>query len=258
MKPLLVLDVGNTSIGVGLFRGRRLERRARVPTHGHPSSGDLTAQIAAALGGCNGVAAAVIASVVPPLDRPLQAAVRRRWGCRPVCVGPRSPLGLKLKVREPLGVGADRLVNALGAWRMTGGAAVVVDMGTAMTFDCVSAAGEFLGGAILPGPRLAAEALAEKTAKLPLIMPARPLRVIGRSTRECLQAGLYHGTVGMIRHVLELTLRELRPARPALLWTGGYARLFRRDLPPGGRWEPDLTLRGLRFAYDCVSGEGTS
>ncbi|MDE2290573.1 MAG: type III pantothenate kinase, partial [Elusimicrobia bacterium] len=174
------------------------------------------------------------------------------WGVRALEAGPGSPLGLRLAVRTPREVGADRVLNALAARELYGAPAVVVDFGTATTFDCLSRRGDYLGGAILPGPRLAAKALALHTAKLPEVDIAPTRRVIGRDTVECIQAGLYWGYVGMIEGLLRRTLRELKAPRAKVLLTGGLAPLFAAGIP-GARHVPSLTLEGLRLAYERLN-----
>lgn len=240
---LLALDVGNTNVTAGLYAGRRLLSQWRHETRA--AAGELAT---AARRHKARVDAVVIGSVVPQVDAKLRAAVRRSFGVEPVFVTPRSALGLKLRVKTPSQVGADRILNALAARELFGAPAVVIDFGTATTFDVLSRAGDYLGGAILPGPKLAAVILHEKTAKLPLVPVAKPKRVIGRDTVECIQAGLYFGYLGMIEKVLTLTLREL-DARATVIATGGLARLFLPDLR-GVEHAPDLTLDGLRIAYE--------
>ncbi len=248
---LLALDVGNTNVTVGVFAGPRIVARTRVESSAALRPGVLERR----LKGFGKVEAVIYGSVVPALDRRLERAVKDIFGCRAVRVGPQSRLGIRLRVDKPRQVGADRLLNALAAHRLARGAAVVVDFGTATTFDCVARSGDYLGGAILPGPRMAARALAEGTAKLPLVAVRRPRRVVGKNTEECIAAGVYYGYLGMIEKILALTLRELAPAKPKLIATGGLAALFARDLPKGMTQEPDLTLQGLRAAYDILSGK---
>lgn len=175
----------------------------------------------------------------------------------PYVVGPRSPLGLKLRVEEPDQVGADRLLNALAAWRLYGGPAVVLDFGTATTLDCLSARGEYLGGAILVGPELMARALSEHTARLPQVDLAKPRRYVAKNTVECIQVGLYHGYLGMLESILSATLREMRAPKALVLATGGLAELYAPAVKRVRRVVPDLTLQGLRLAYELCRGKGS-
>ncbi len=252
---LLALDAGNTNITVGVFDGRKLVTQWR---HLSASPEALDRLLVDQARRRNlSIDACVYGSVVPTLDPVIERAVRARFGIPARAVTPRSKLGIPLRVRRPGQVGADRLLNALAAHERSGGcAAVVLDFGTATTFDCVAEDGGYLGGAILLGPNLAAEALHRRTAKLPLVPVAKPKRVIGRDTVECIEAGLYFGYLGMIENVLERTVDEMRKMghdRPRLLATGGLAHLFKGDLPKKMEVAPDLTLEGLRIAHERMS-----
>jgi type III pantothenate kinase len=248
---LLVADVGNTSTTFGLFRGRRLLRQWRHATESGRTGARYVAQLKRHLGK-NKPTACVFGSVVPQLDRPLKTAVKRATGLTAIAITPRSKLGFKLKVDRPREVGADRVLNTLAALELYGKPAIVLDFGTATTFDCISRGGDYIGGAILLGPDLAAKALNRHTAKLPQVRMAKTRRVIGRNTVECIQAGLYHGYLGMVQHVLKASIRELG-GRPKVIATGGLARLFAKDLVEVQAVEPDLTLHGLRLAYAKVA-----
>ncbi|MBI5882023.1 MAG: type III pantothenate kinase [Elusimicrobia bacterium] len=256
---LLAVDAGNTSLTAGLFRGTRLVRQGRLATATALERGELGARLAACvgLGSLRGPMAAIFASVVPALDRKLANAAADRFRCPVFAVTPSSPLGLPLRVRTPREVGADRIVNALAARELVGAPAVVVDIGTAVTVDCVTARGEYAGGAIMPGPGTAAEALRDRTAKLPYVEPERATRAIGKDTSECIRAGLYFGCLGMIREVVERTLAEMGGGRIRIILTGGYAPLYQRGLGPEFCIMPDLTLQGLMLAHGILAGGGT-
>ncbi|MFI5360557.1 MAG: type III pantothenate kinase [Elusimicrobiota bacterium] len=248
---LLAVDVGNTNLTVGAFAGDRLVRRWRIETDPRRGAEWYARALKRPFRKLPGLPdSAVFGSVVPKLDKTLAAAIVRAFGVKPVAVGPRSRLGLKLKVKTPGEVGADRILNALALRAMVGVPAIAIDFGTATTFDCVDAAGDYIGGAILLGPNSAARALHEFTAQLPLVKIRKPATAIGRDTVSCLEAGLYFGYVGMIREVLARTMAEMG-GRPSVVATGGLAPLFIDDLP-GVRREPDLTLHGLRFAHDIL------
>ncbi len=243
---LLTADAGNTNITLGLFRGERLAAVGRVETHPLRGAAAYAGEIAAFCRG-RAVDGFVFGTVVPAL-RPGLLAAASALGTKAVEVGPSSRLGLRLAVRTPRQVGADRILNALAARALYGTPAIVVDFGTATTFDCVSRRGDYLGGAILPGPRLAAKALSLHTAKLPEVPIAATRHVIGKDTVECIQAGLYWGYLGMIERVLKETRREMKAPRACVVLTGGLASLFARRLP-GCIHAPNLTLDGLRLAY---------
>jgi len=244
-QTLLVIDAGNTNLTFGLYRGERLARRSRMESVPAPAPSALSRRIAS-FGKIDAIA---IASVVPSLDARLGKAARAACGQAPFELTPRSRLGIRLLVDTPNSVGADRLANALAAHRAARGPAIVVDFGTATTFDCVDGRGDYLGGARLPGPGVASRALSLKAEKLPEI-PIRPMRrVIGKNTVECLQAGLYFGYLGMIDRVLEETIREMGGKKPpAVLVTGGLGRLFCGALRRPAVYLANLTLEGIRLA----------
>jgi type III pantothenate kinase len=193
---------------------------------------------------------AVYASVVPAFNGRLESALRAACGARVLAVDARSPLGLTLQVKAPGQVGADRILNALALKARGGGPAIAIDIGTAITFDCLDRESRFIGGAILAGPGSCARALHEFTAQLPLIAPKKAARAIGRDTASALESGLYFGAIGMIREMLRRTKAELG-GRPAVVVTGGLAALFVRDIPKA-ELAPDLTLQGLRQAYEIL------
>lgn len=250
---LLAVDVGNTNLTVGVFAGDRLVRQWRLETGLRRSSDWYAKALRCPFRKINGLPeSSVVASVVPQLDAVLASAIRKAFGLEAFFVTPSSPLGLRLKVRTPSQVGADRILNALALRDLFKGPSIAIDFGTATTFDCVDASGAYIGGAILLGPNSAARAMHEFTAKLPLVAVRKPRAVIGKDTEECLQSGLYFGYLGMIREVLERTRREMG-GRVPVVTTGGLAPLFLGDLP-GLRHEPDLTLRGLRRAAELISG----
>ena len=252
---LLALDVGNTNVTLGAFQGERLLRTWRLATDGNKTADEYGVALKALWSPELGkIENAIYGSVVPELNRSIETALKLYLGATAVPVTYKSKLGIALKVDKPAEVGVDRILNALAVYRLYGAPAVVVDFGTATTFDCVSARGWYLGGAILPGPRLAARALKEHTAQLPEVAVAKPKRVVGKNTVECIQAGVYYGYVGMIERVLKETLREMNPRNPRavkVISTGGLASLFTAELS-GIAQVPDLTLQGLRLAYEAL------
>ncbi len=250
---LLAVDVGNTSVTIGAFERRRLLARWEYPSSQKLSLKDWVENFSqGARKKRVTVDAAVFGSVVPPLDFKIHKAIEKAFGVSPMQVSARSPLGLRFKVKNSDEVGADRILNALAAKEIHGLPAIVIDFGTATTFDCVSADSVYLGGAILAGPNMTAWALKEKTAKLPLVEVKKPKRALGKDTIECIQAGLYFGYLGMIEKILDLSLKEMRipKARTRLIATGGLSHLFKKDLPGDVLFAPNLTLEGLRIAWE--------
>lgn len=248
---LLAVDVGNTNLTVAAMKGGRLVRRWRLETAlRRPASWYARALSCPFRKVGERPTAAIYGSVVPPLDAKIEAAIRSAFGLKALAVTPRSPLGFKLKVRQPLQVGADRILNALALRRLYKTPAIAIDFGTATTFDCVDRNGDYVGGAILLGPNSAARALHEFTAKLPLVKVAEPRSAIGKDTEECIQAGLYYGYLGMVKEVLARSRGELGGS-PRVVATGGLAPLFLSGLP-GAAHAPDLTLLGLSYAAEIL------
>lgn len=250
---LLCLDVGNSHIHGGVFDGDELLVQFRRSTHPIGSSDELGLFLRAVLreNGCDpqAINGAAICSVVPPVAYPLRSAIVKYFRLEPLIVQPGVKTGLKIKYRNPLEVGPDRIANAIAATHLwPGKSTLLIDCGTATTFDAISAEREYLGGAIVPGLSISAEALSGKTARLPTVEIQRPASALGRSTVESIQSGLYHGTVGAIRHLTaELQREAFGGARPLIIGTGGFSRLFERE-QLFDEIIPDLVLRGLRFA----------
>lgn len=250
---LLCLDVGNTQIHGGVFAGDALKLQFRKSTHPLGSSDELGVFFAAVLRE-NGVepreiAQVAICSVVPPAAYALRAASVKYFRAEPFVLQAGVKTGLKIRYRNPAEVGADRVANAIAATqRHPGRDAIVVDCGTATTFDVVTAGGDYLGGAIMPGVGLSAEMLSARTAKLPAVEIARPEAALGRTSVESIQSGLYHGHAGAIRHLLAtLAAESFGGAKPVVVGTGGFARMFEAERL-FDEVVPELVLLGLRHA----------
>jgi type III pantothenate kinase len=249
---LLALDVGNTHTTIGVFRGGEILRRWRLSTVRERTVdevGILLRQLCEWAeippGDISGV---VIGSVVPPLDPSLRAAVSSYLHAQPLFVAPGIKSGMPLKVETPLELGADRLCNSVAAFAEHGGPCVVVDFGTASTWDVVSQKGEFLGGVIAPGLEIAAEALFSRAAKLPRIELAAPPRVIGKGTVDSMQAGLVYGYVGLVEGLTGRVLAELGGG--TVVATGGLAPVIARYTKIFDVVDDDLTLKGLRLLWE--------
>ncbi len=250
---LLCIDVGNTQIHGAVFTGGSVGTQFRKSTHPFGSSDELGLFFRSALRE-NGaeprdVSEVAVCCVVPAALYDLKGAVEKYFGIRPFVLQAGVKTGLKIRYRNPLEVGADRIAGAIGAVeRHPARDLIVVDCGTATTFDVVSAAGDYLGGAILPGVAVAAESLASRTAKLPRVEIAVPEAALGRTTSESIQAGIFHGHVGAIRQLVDRLTAEAFPvARPVVIGTGGFARLF-ADERLFDEVVPELVLLGLRRA----------
>lgn len=250
---LLCLDIGNTQLHGGVFAGDALKLQFRKSTHPLGSSDELGVFFAAVLRE-NGVepreiAQVAICSVVPPAAYALRAASVKYFRAEPFVLQAGVKTGLKIRYRNPAEVGADRVANAIAATqRHPGRDAIVVDCGTATTFDVVTAGGDYLGGAIMPGVGLSAEMLSARTAKLPAVEIARPEAALGRASVESIQSGLYHGHTGAIRHLLTtLAAESFGGAKPVVVGTGGFARMFEAERL-FDEVVPELVLLGLRHA----------
>ena len=257
---LLCLDIGNTQIHGGVFDGDALRLQFRKSTQPLGSSDELGIFFVSVLRE-NGVYPrsvdrVALCSVVPAALHSLRGASRKYFRSEPFVLQAGVKTGLKVRYRNPLEVGADRIAGAIAAARRQPGRnLIVVDCGTATTFDVVTAGGDYLGGVILPGVGVSAETLASRTAKLPRVEIARPESVLGRSTVESIQSGLYHGHSGAIRHlVAELTREVFGGQRPHVVGTGGFARMFEEERL-FDEVVPELVLEGLRQA-EMLNSEG--
>ena len=250
---LLVMDLGNTNTVLGVYDGERLVAHWRLSTvrdRTVDEYGILARNLLAfASIDVTAIDGMIIASVVPPLDSVLEAMAITYFKIKPLFVEPGVKTGMPILYDNPLEVGADRIVNGVAAYARAAGAVIVVDFGTATTFDAISSRGEYLGGAIAPGLRISAEALFQRAARLPRVDIRRPPRVIGKNTTHSLQAGLFHGYTGLVSGILARVRQEIgEPARS--IGTGGLIEPLREELIQIlDEVDPNLTLEGLRILY---------
>jgi type III pantothenate kinase len=260
---LLAVDIGNTNVSLGVFRAGRLVATRRAATAARATADELDLLLDGLLRldelAFGDVGSICCASVVPALTDALEQVAARRE--RPLVIATAGTIPIPVRVDRPEQVGADRLVNALAAHRLHGSPAVVVDFGTATTFDCVAADGAYVGGAIAPGLELGLEALAARTAKLPRIELRAPDRAIGRDTVSAMQSGTVFGYQALVSGLLARIRRELAdangiaPADVKAILTGGLsAAPWVRSLDGINAIDPDLTLRGLAILHAEVTG----
>jgi type III pantothenate kinase len=250
---LLAIDVGNTNIVYGLFDGTRLSHQFRVETSRGRTSDEYAVVVRQLLAmrdvAASDVKAAIVASVVPALTEPMLELVRRGFGLEALVVGPGIKTGMSILYENPREVGADRIVNAVAAYERWPQGAIVVDFGTATTFDVITARGEYAGGVIAPGLSVSADALYQATAKLPRVEIVRPATVIGRNTVASMQSGLVFGYAGLVDAIVGRIRGEIDFA-PRVVGTGGLAPLVAREAHTIDECDDMLTLQGLAILYD--------
>ena len=255
---LLAIDVGNTHTVLGLFDGADLVEHWRIATEAHRTADEIAVVLRGLLDqhpapGGHDIHGIALCSTVPAVLHEMRDMCRRYYGDVPsVFVEPGVRTGVPVLTDNPKEVGTDRIVNALAAVAMFGGPCVVVDFGTATTFDAVSAKGEYLGGAIAPGIEVSVEALGARGAQLRRVELARPRSVIGRNTVEALQAGILYGFAGQVDGVVDRMVAELsdEPESVTVVATGGLAPLVLEESTSIDLYEPWLTLLGLRLVFE--------
>lgn len=256
---LLAIDVGNTNTVLGLYRLATAEAPSvqmhcwRIATPVRRTVDELR-MVVSTLFSMDGVditsvTGVAVSSVVPPIDSLFRGVIERLFAIKPLFVEPGVKTGLPVLTDNPAEVGADRIVNCVAAFEKFGGPCIVVDLGTATTFDAISARGEFLGGAIAPGLGISAEALFSSAARLSRVNIRKPTKVIGTGTVDNIQIGLFYGYVGLIDGICERMLAELGPDTKVVA-TGGYAQLVAESSRTIRMVDDNLTLDGVRMIYE--------
>jgi type III pantothenate kinase len=250
---LLVIDVGNTNTVVGVFAGKELRAQWRLSTNRRQTADEFGVFIRNLfmLDGIqpDSITGIIIASVVPPLNFALEEMSTRYFRHTAVFLGPGTRTGMAIHYDNPQEVGADRIANSVAAFEKYGGPCVVVDFGTAITFDAISEKGEYLGGVIAPGLGISSEALFQHAARLPRVEIREPQRVIGTNTVVSMQSGLFYGAVGMMDGILDRMCATLG-ARTKVIATGGHASLVAGASKYQIPVDASLTLDGLRIVYE--------
>lgn len=250
---LLAFDVGNTNTVIGCFKGDTLVEVIRLKTDADRTVDEYSALIFPLLerrfGAPPEIKDAIISSVVPSVIGDIQRLLDRELNLKAIVVGAGIKTGISIRVKEPAAVGADRIVNSFAIKQIYGYPSIVIDFGTATSFDVVNSAGDYEGGIIAPGVQISLDALVRRTAKLPRIKLEWPQAVIGRNTEEAMQSGVVIGYQCLIEGLLAKLTQELGQPK-AVVATGGLGRLFAEKIPAITAYEPDLTLRGLSLIYN--------
>ena len=252
---LLAVDIGNTNTVLGVFDRDKLKDFFRVSTKHSLTVDDCGLLINQLLKeNKKGIKGMIICSVVPYLTSVYQEMSQKYLQVEPVIVSTRLPLGIKVLYDNPSQVGADRLANAVAAYQIYGGPAIVVDLGTATTFDVVSEKGEYLGGAIAPGLEGSISILVQKAAQLSKIDLKKPKDVIGKSTEESLRSGIFYGTLGQIDTIVKRIKKKLA-GKVKVIATGGLAPLIASESETIKETDPGLTLKGLNIIYKRIKAK---
>jgi type III pantothenate kinase len=251
-KYLLAVDVSNTHTKIGVYNGDRLVRHWRVRTE-HERTADEYGVLLLGLFGAAGasvseIGGVIVASVVPPMNSTIDELARTYFGHEPMHVGPGIKTGMPILYDNPKEVGADRIVNSVAAYERYKEACIVVDFGTATTFDCVSKRGEYLGGVITPGLGIALDALCAKTAKLPKVELVKPPKVVGKTTVHAIQAGAIYGYVALVDGLVDRIRGEIG-AGARVIATGGFGGLLAPESRTIEAVDEFITLDGLRLIY---------
>ena len=244
---LLLFDIGNTHTHVGLATNARVLKQMNIRTRDWAGNRARAAALLKKFVGTKKMDGAALCSVVPRATPYVRKAIRKLWNLDALELNAQTTRGVGIDYPKPKTIGADRLANSVAAFKRFGAPVVVVDFGTAVTFDVVNAKGNYTGGIIAPGLAAMTDYLHEKTALLPRIKITEPKNVVGKSTEQAMLAGAVYGYRGLVRELIGELKRELKAKRLPVVATGGYAKLIAAGLPEISAVEPNLTLEGLRL-----------
>lgn len=250
---ILALDVGNTNITCGVFNDDELVGSFRITTK-MPRTSDEYGMILGNLLEQNGLRTtdiedAIICSVVPNIMHSLQSALIKYFDIKPLVVEAGIKTGIRIATPNPQQIGADRIVDAVAAYEIYGGPVLVIDFGTATTYDLVDASGTFLGGITAPGIRISAKALWEDAAKLPEIEIKKPDNILGKDTISSMQSGLVYGQIGQTEYIIKKTIEEVGLSDVKVVVTGGLGRIIANSAELIDEYDPNLTLKGINIVY---------
>lgn len=252
---LLVIDVGNTNIVLGIFKDEELIFDWRISTDKNKTVDEYGLMLRQMLGSENidprDIKDIIISSVVPNINDIFPEIASKYFGLEPIIIGPGVKTGMNILYDNPKEVGADRIVNSVAAFEKYGGPLIVVDLGTAITFDAINKHGDYLGGAICPGIKISADALFQRASKLPKVEIIPKAKVIGKNTVASMQGGIFFGYLGLIDAIIEKMIGELRTGdeKVKVIATGGFSKLFVEGSAYIEEIDPMLTLDGLRIIY---------
>ena len=251
---LLVTDVGNSNITLGVFDGDKLEATFRMTTKIPRTSDEYGIVLRNLLQhsqiDVREIAAAVVSSVVPNVMHSLTSAFIKYIHVTPIIVAPGIKTGIRIATENPRQIGADRIVDAVGAYGLYGGPVIVIDYGTATTYDLVDASGAFLAGVIAPGIRTSAKALWEEAAKLPEIEICKPKSILAQDTITSMQAGLVYGQIGQTEYIISHMRQEFAAGEIKVVATGGLGKTIASETSSIDIYDPNLTLHGMRLIYE--------
>ncbi len=250
---IICLDVGNTNIKYALFEGDELRLSFRVATEHKKTSDEYGGQLLSILAtndiSVNDIKGGIISSVVPPLDYTLDRMCRTYLKITPLMLGAGLKTGMNLRVDNAREVGADRVVNNVAAYRKYGAPLIVIDFGTATTFNAISEKGEFIGGVIAPGIKGSLDSLVNGTAKLPRVEIVRPEKVIGTNTVTNMQSGIFYGFASLVEGIIKKMKREMKSENVTTVATGGFAEVIAKEISCIDKVDKLLTLEGLKYLY---------
>ncbi len=251
---LLAVDIGNTNLTFGLFDGERIRHQFRLTTNLPRTSDEFGVQIIEQLShqqvSAEDVEDVIICSVVPKVMYSLGSGIRKYLECEPMIVGNGTKSGIRIATTNPMEIGADRVVDAVGAYFLYGGPVIVIDYGTATTYDLVTGDGAFVAGVTAPGIRISAKALWTNAAKLPEIEIVKPESILAKTTITSMQAGLVYGTIGQTEYIIEQFKEQSGYPGIRVVATGGLGRLISEGTKKIDVYDPELTLQGMRLIYE--------
>lgn len=251
---LLAIDIGNTNLTFGLFDGESILHTFRLTTSLPRTSDEFGVQIVEQLSHKEVPAEAVndviICSVVPKIMYSLTSGIKKYLHCDPMVVGQGTKSGIRIATTNPMEIGADRVVDAVGAYFLYGGPVIVIDYGTATTYDLVTADGAFVAGVTAPGIRISARALWSNAAKLPEIEIVKPESILAKTTITSMQAGLVYGTIGQTEYIIDQFKKESGFSGVKVVATGGLGRIISEGTDKIEFYDPELTLKGMRLIYE--------